>query len=84
MRIYESLRFDVHISLSFVIFSFSPLHALKNISIFSVTTVSRIPDSREYFLNSTLFKFVEHPYNFLVNYIGVRLFNRQKSIENSN
>lgn len=91
--IYESLGFDVHILLIFVVRRLlsSPLYALKNILILSGRrrkhslhsfTFERIRVSRLegifFKRNSTLFKFIEHPYNFLLNYIGVRLFNRQK------
>lgn len=92
--IYESLGFDVHILLIFVVLSCllsSPLYALKNTLILSGRrrkhslhsfTFERIRVSRLegifFKRNSTLFKFIEHPYNFLLNYIGVRLFNRQK------
>lgn len=91
--IYESLGFDVHILLIFVVRRLlsSPLYALKNILILSghrrkhslhSFTFERIRVCRLegifFKRNSTLFKFIEHPYNFLLNYIGVRLFNRQK------
>lgn len=91
--IYESLGFDVHILLIFVVRRLlsSPLYALKNTLILSGRrrkqslhsfTFERIRVSRLegifFKRNSTLFKFIEHPYNFLLNYIGVRLFNRQK------